>query len=195
MVRKGKRAEIKNKLRLFRFLPYYSYIMRKRESEKRNARRKLTFTRNNYPGLPNSKYHISLRELAIKIPHSEILTNILNINQMYKELKLLEINDLVSPMWDREHYKDNYAFSITTTGIISTIQYLGQFPKATEREDYIENVEKSESTNEVKDWFKGLKDKIKGKSQEEVAKLIVTGIKTYGLNIIPLVMNISNQGN
>jgi hypothetical protein len=53
-------------------------------------------------------------------------------------------------------------------------------------------VENSESTNEVKVWFKGLKDKIKGKAQDEIAEIIVTGVKTHGLSLMTSIINLAN---
>jgi len=193
MVGKGKKRANKKHLTSFQiFTLLFLYYQESRESEKRSIRRSLTIGRNFYPGSPYPKFHISLRELAILIPTSTILAEIMNINQMYNELKILEVNDLLVPQWDRDFDKDNYVFSLTTSGIIWVKHYLGLLPHLTEMEDYTENVENSESTNEVKQWFKGLKDKIKGKAQDEIAEIIVTGVKTHGLSLITSIINLAN---
>ncbi|MDN5868156.1 MAG: hypothetical protein L0H55_12265 [Candidatus Nitrosocosmicus sp.] len=96
MVGKGKKRAYKKQISSFQiFTLLFLYYQESKESEKRNIRRSLTIGRNFYPGSPNPKFHISLRELAILIPSSTVLEDIMNINQMYNELKILEVNDLI----------------------------------------------------------------------------------------------------
>jgi hypothetical protein len=175
------------------FTLLFLYNEESKESEKRAVIRNRNLAKRFYPGLPNPSPHISLRELALLIPDDTILSNIMSIDQMYNELKLLEVNELITAEWDREYDKDNYEFSLSTNGIIWTKRYLGQFPVLTQRDEYVENVENTKTPTEIRKWFIELKDKVIGKTQDEVADLIVNGTKKYGLSIITSLINLTNQ--
>lgn len=175
------------------FTLIFLYNEESKESAKRTIIRNQTLARRYYPGLPNPSPHISLRQLAIMIPDSSLLSNIMKTDQVYEELKLLEDNDLIAAEWDREYDKDNYVFSLSTSGIIWVKQYLGQLSPITELNEYEENIEKVKSSNELKIWFRELRNKIKGRTQDEIADIVVEGTKKHGISLIASLIQLANQ--
>ena len=134
---------------------------------------------------------ISLRDLSLLIPSSILPEMRINEEFIYTQLKILEYNRLLGISVDEIQDKENTLFFITIDGIILVKQIFSTLSdKIQDKKVYQEDIDKLEGNKEIKDWLKGLWIKLKDKAKDDIADMVIDGVKIYGPSVIVLLINL-----
>jgi hypothetical protein len=134
---------------------------------------------------------LSLREISLLIP-SSILPNMrINEEHIYTQLKILEYNKLLGVSFEKLQEKENTVFFITIDGIILVKQIFSSLSdKIQDKTVFEEYIDKIEGSKNAKDWLKGLSLELKLMAKDEIADMVINGVKIYGPSLIVLLINL-----
>ena len=134
---------------------------------------------------------LSLREISLLIP-SSILPNMrINEEHIYAQLKILEYNQLLGVSFEKLQEKENTVFFITIDGIILVKQIFSSLSdKIQDKMVFEEYIDKIEGSKNAKDWLKGLSLELKLMAKDEIADMVINGVKIYGPSLIVLLINL-----
>ncbi|MBA3750308.1 MAG: hypothetical protein H0X03_05350 [Nitrosopumilus sp.] len=145
---------------------------------------------NHFPENHNHIF-ISLKDITLLIPSSLLPDMRINEEYIYNQLKILEYNNLLDVSLDNLQERDNTSFFITIDGIILVKQIFSTLlDKIEDKKVFEEEIDRIEGNKEVKDWLKDLHSKLKDKSKDEIADMVIEGIKIHGLVGIVLLINL-----
>jgi hypothetical protein len=136
---------------------------------------------------------VSVRELAVKSPTSMIKER-LTSDQILEQLQILESNQLLE-LAGIGGYRGEYTkFSITTDGIMFLKSIYAQLSEAIKDKNVYEKIiDNVEGNSEAKTWLKGAWDKLKDKAQDEIADIILSGVRKYGTELIGIGFRLLNE--
>jgi hypothetical protein len=167
------------------YLYYEELMQRQKQQDLDNYRLATHHSHSNVIPRPIS---IRVRELITIIP-SSMIPEMLTIQEVCNQLNILEEYQLLTHEYRREG--EHASFSITGEGILYVKQLYAHLSRAIkDKRDYEKKIDRIEGNAKIKEYLKGILSKLKEKSQEEIADMILLGVKTYGPLLIPLVMSV-----
>ena len=173
------------------FILIYLYSEEIKEIQKKDTLRHIQHS--DKPHFSEYTYNvsISLREISLLIP-SSILPNMgLNEEHIHTQLKILEYNRLLGVFFEKVQEKENSVFFITIDGIILVKQIFSTlWDKMQDKKVFEEDIDKIEGNKNAKDWLKGLSSELKRKAKDEIADIVINGVKIHGPSLIVLLINV-----
>jgi len=146
-------------------------------------------THHSYSSIMQRPISITVRELAIKMPIS-MNNERLSTAQMMEELWDLEGGGYLEQAGiggDRGEYT---SFSVTTDGVILVKHIYSQMSGAfKDKVVYEKTIDTVEGSSPLKTFLKGLFVKLQDKAQDEIADVILSGVRKYGPELIELDSN------
>ena len=134
---------------------------------------------------------LSLREISLLIPSSILPDMRINEEHIYTQLKILEYNQLLGVSFEKLQEKENTVFFITIDGIILVKQIFSSLSdKIQDKMVFEEYIDKIEGSKNAKDWLKGLSLELKLMAKDEIADMVINGVKIYGPSLIVLLINL-----
>jgi hypothetical protein len=115
----------------------------------------------------------------------------INEEHIYTQLKILEYNQLLGVLFEKLQEKENSVFFITVDGIILVKQIFSSLSdKIQDEKVFEEDIDKLEGNENAKDWLKGLCSDLKHMAKDEIADMVINGVKLYGPTLIVLLINL-----
>ena len=137
---------------------------------------------------------VTMRELITMIPHSMLPSGIRS-KDVYNQLNLLGNSGYLEEQ-SMYGFHEHASFSITNDGIILLKGVLGQLADVVkDKKEYEKKVETTEGNIEIKKWLGGLWSTLKDKAQEEIADEVLSGVKTYGPQLIAFLVRLVTSPN
>jgi hypothetical protein len=173
------------------FILIYLYSEEIKEIQKKDIIRHIRQSnKSNFSGYIHN-VSITLREISLLIP-SSILPNMrINEEHIYTQLKILEYNQLLGVFFEKLQEKENTVFFITIDGIILVKQIFSSLSdKIQDKKAFEEDIDKIEGSKNAKDWLKGLSLELKLMAKDEIADMVINGVKIYGPSLIVLLINL-----
>ncbi len=173
------------------FILIYLYSEEIKEIQKKDIIRHIRQSnKSNFSGYIHN-VSITLREISLLIP-SSILPNMrINEEHIYTQLKILEYNQLLGVFFEKLQEKENAVFFITIDGIILVKQIFSSLSdKIQDKKVFEEDIDKIEGAKNAKDWLKGLSQELKLMAKDEIADMVINGVKIYGTSLIVLLINL-----
>jgi hypothetical protein len=134
---------------------------------------------------------ISLKDITLLIPSSLLPETRIKEEYIFNQLKILEYNHLLGVSQENIQDKDDSLFFITIDGIILVKQiFYTLLDKIEYKKVFEEEIDKIEGNREAKEWLKDLHSKLKYKSKDEIADMVIDGIKVHGYSVIVLLINL-----
>jgi hypothetical protein len=138
--------------------------------------------------LPHS-VKVTIDELSSIVPHSIIPAGLNAAHSEFQELcvlGLLEVDNMRA-----RFLPQHAAYSITTDGKFTINKFFIDLVEAARnRTIYDRVVEEQEASQELKNKFNGLWDRLKDKSQDERVKIVFTTIKEVGPPVIAFMIRV-----
>lgn len=171
----------------------YSEELKKTEKEQFIDDHLRKVTHHSQSSITPTPISVSVRELAIKLPVSMVEER-LSTEQMLKQLELLEMNKLLELAGIGGIRGEYTKFSITSDGIIFLkLMYAELSDAIKDKEVYEKIIEDVEGKSEAKTWLKGLWNTIKDKAQDEIADVILSGVRKHGTDLIGIGFRLINE--
>jgi hypothetical protein len=134
---------------------------------------------------------MSLREISLLIPSSILPDMRINEEHIYTQLKILEYNQLLGILFEKLQEKESSVFFITIDGIILVKQIFSSLSdKIQDEKVFEEDIDKIEGNKNAKDWLKGISLDLKRMAKDEIADMVINGVKIYGPSLIVLLINL-----
>ena len=134
---------------------------------------------------------MSLREISLLIPSSILPEMRINEEHIYTQLKILEYNQLLGILFEKLQEKESSVFFITIDGIILVKQIFSSLSdKIQDEKVFQEDIDKIEGNKNAKDWLKGISLDLKRMAKDEIADMVINGVKIYGPSLIVLLINL-----
>lgn len=150
-------------------------------------------THHSYSSVMQRSISVTVRELAIKMPISmneKCLTTPQMLNELW-DLESKQYLERASIGGDRGEFT---SFSATTDGIVFVKHIFSQMSGAfKDKVVYEKTIEKVEGSGPVKAFLKGLFGKLQDKAQDEIANMILSGVKKYGPELIGAGFRLLNE--
>ncbi len=173
------------------FILTYLYSEEVQETQKKEIINNILRSNRSHYSEFSHHISISLRDLSLLIPSSILPEMRINEEHIYTQLKILEYNRLLGISVDEIQDKENTLFFITIDGIILVKQIFSTLSdKIQDKKVYQEDIDKLEGNKEIKDWLKGLWIKLKDKAKDDIADMVIDGVKIYGPSVIVLLINL-----
>lgn len=173
------------------FILTYLYSEEVQETQKKEIINNILRSNRSHYSEYSHHISISLRDLSLLIPSSILPEMRINEEHIYTQLKILEYNRLLGISVDEIQEKENTLFFITIDGIILVKQIFSTLSdKIQDKKVYQEDIDKLEGNKEIKDWLKGLWIKLKDKAKDDIADMVIDGVKIYGPSVIVLLINL-----
>ncbi|MER5175288.1 MAG: hypothetical protein ABJB76_11560 [Candidatus Nitrosocosmicus sp.] len=173
------------------FILTYLYSEEVQETQKKEIINNILRSNRSHYSEFSHHISISLRDLSLLIPSSILPEMRINEEFIYTQLKILEYNRLLGISVDEIQDKENTLFFITIDGIILVKQIFSTLSdKIQDKKVYQEDIDKLEGNKEIKDWLKGLWIKLKDKAKDDIADMVIDGVKIYGPSVIVLLINL-----
>ncbi len=173
------------------FILTYLYSEEVQETQKKEIINNILRSNRSHYSEFSHHISISLRDLSLLIPSSILPEMRINEEHIYTQLKILEYNRLLGISVDEIQDKENTMFFITIDGIILVKQIFSTLSdKIQDKKVYQEDIDKLEGNKEIKDWLKGLWIQLKDKAKDDIADMVIDGVKIYGPSVIVLLINL-----
>jgi hypothetical protein len=173
------------------FILIYLYSEEIKEIQKKDIIRHIRQSnKSNFYGYIHN-VSITLREISLLIPSSILPDMRINEEHIYTQLKILEYNQLLGVFFEKLQEKENAVFFITIDGIILVKQIFSSLSdKIQDKKVFEEDIDKIEGAKNAKDWLKGLSQELKLMAKDEIADMVINGVKIYGTSLIVLLINL-----
>jgi hypothetical protein len=173
------------------FILIYLYSEEIKEIQKKDTPRHIQHSDKSHFSEYTHNVSISLREISLLIPSSILPDMRLNEEHIHTQLKILEYNRLLGVFFEKVQEKENSVFFITIDGIILVKQIFTTLSdKIQDKKVFEEDIDKIEGNKNAKDWLKGLSSELKHKAKDEIADIVINGVKIHGPSLIVLLINV-----
>ena len=173
------------------FILMYLYSEEIKEIQKKDTLRHIQHSDKSHFSEYTHNVSMSLREISLLIPSSILPDMRLNEEHIHTQLKILEYNRLLGVFFEKFQEKENSVFFITIDGIILVKQIFSTLSdKIQDKKVFEEDIDKVEGNKNAKDWLKGLSSELKRKAKDEIADIVINGVKIHGPSLIVLLINV-----
>ena len=134
---------------------------------------------------------ISLRDISLIIPSSVLPEMRVNEEYIYNQMKILEYNRLLIKAIDDFENNENTLYFITIDGIILVKQIFSSLSdKIQDEKNFPKDIDNLEGNRETKEWLKELWKNVEDKAKDDIADMVIDGVKIYGPPAIVLLINL-----
>ena len=134
---------------------------------------------------------ISLRDISLLIPSSVLPDMRINEEYIYNQIKILEYNHLLIKSIDDFENNENSSYSITIDGIILVKQIFSSLSdKIQDEKIFPKDIDDLEGNRETKEWLKELWSNVEDTAKDDVADMVIEGVKIHGPSAIVLLINL-----
>jgi hypothetical protein len=136
-------------------------------------------THHSHSSVLSGPVYMTVRELITILPLS-IVSETPTAQEIYEQLNILADRGLLE---GKGSYlsEEHASYYITGTGMLFIKRYYAGLSKAIkDKRLYEENIESIEGNSKIKEFLKGIGNKLKERSQEEIADEVLSGVKTCG---------------
>jgi len=134
---------------------------------------------------------ISLRDISLLIPSSVLPEMRVNEEYIYNQMKILEYNRLLIKAIDDFENNENTLYFITIDGIILVKQIFSSLSdKIQDEKIFPKDIDNLEGNRETKEWLKELSKNVEDKAKDDIADMVIDGVKIYGPSAIVLLINL-----
>jgi hypothetical protein len=173
------------------FILTYLYSEEVEETQKKEIINNILRSSKSYYSEFSHHVSISLRDISLLIPPSLLPEMRINEEHIYNQIKILEYNRLLGTSVDNFEEKENTLFFITIDGIILIKQIFSTVSdRIQDKKVFEDEIDKLEGNREIKDWLKTLWLDLQDKTKDEVADMVIDGIKIYGPSAIVILINL-----
>ncbi len=173
------------------FILTYLYSEEVEETQKKEIINNILRSSKSYYSEFSHHVSISLRDISLLIPPSLLPEMRIDEEHIYNQIKILEYNRLLGTSVDNFEEKENTLFFITIDGIILIKQIFSTVSDRIQDEKVFEDeIDRLEGNREIKDWLKTLWLNLQDKTKDEVADMVIDGIKIYGPSAIVILINL-----
>jgi hypothetical protein len=173
------------------FILTYLYSEEVEETQKKEIINNILRSSKSYYSEFSHHVSISLRDISLLIPPSLLPEMRIDEEHIYNQIKILEYNRLLGTSVDNFEEKENTLFFITIDGIILIKQIFSTVSdRIQDKKVFEDEIDKLEGNREIKDWLKTLWLDLQDKTKDEVADMVIDGIKIYGPSAIVILINL-----
>jgi hypothetical protein len=173
------------------FILTYLYSEEVEETQKKEIINNILRSSKSYYSEFSHHVSISLRDISLLIPPSLLPEMRIDEEHIYNQIKILEYNRLLGTSVDNFEDKENTLFFITIDGIILIKQIFSTVSdRIQDKKVFEDEIDKLEGNREIKDWLKTLWLDLQDKTKDEVADMVIDGIKIYGPSAIVILINL-----
>jgi hypothetical protein len=173
------------------FILTYLYSEEVKETLKKEIINNILRSNNSYHSEYSHHISISLRDISLLIPSSLLPEIRIDEEHIYNQIKILEYNHLLGTSVYNLQEKENTLFFITIDGIILVKQIFSTLSdRIKDKNVFEEDIDRLEGNREIKDWLKMLWIDLKDKSKDEIADMVINGVKTHGPSAIVVLINL-----
>jgi hypothetical protein len=173
------------------FILTYLYSEEVEETQKKEIINNILRSSKSYYSEFSHHVSISLRDISLLIPPSLLPEMRIDEEHIYNQIKILEYNRLLGTSVDNIEDKENTLFFITIDGIILIKQIFSTVSdRIQDKKVFEDEIDKLEGNREIKDWLKTLWLDLQDKTKDEVADMVIDGIKIYGPSAIVILINL-----
>jgi hypothetical protein len=173
------------------FILTYLYSEEVEETQKKEIINNILRSSKSYYSEFSHHVSISLRDISLLIPPSLLPEMRIDEEHIYNQIKILEYNHLLGTSIDNFEEKENTLFFITIDGIILIKQIFSTVSdRIQDKKVFEDEIDKLEGNREIKDWLKTLWLDLQDKTKDEVADMVIDGIKIYGPSAIVILINL-----
>jgi hypothetical protein len=173
------------------FILTYLYSEEVEETQKKEIINNILRSSKSYYSEFSHHVSISLRDISLLIPPSLLPEMRIDEEHIYNQIKILEYNRLLGTSIDNFEEKENTLFFITIDGIILIKQIFSTVSdRIQDKKVFEDEIDKLEGNREIKDWLKTLWLDLQDKTKDEVADMVIDGIKIYGPSAIVILINL-----
>ncbi len=173
------------------FILTYLYSEEVEETQKKEIINNILRYNKSYYSEFSHHVSISLRDISLLIPPSLLPEMRIDEEHIYNQLKILEYNRLLGTSVDNFEEKENTLFFITIDGIILIKQIFSTVSDRIQDEKVFEDeIDRLEGNREIKEWLKTLWLNLQDKTKDEVADMVIDGIKIHGPSAIVILINL-----
>jgi len=134
---------------------------------------------------------ISLRDISLLVPSSVLPEIRINEEYIYNQMKILEYNHLLIKSIDDFENNDNTSYFITIDGIILVKQIFSSLSDNIQDEKiFPKDIDNLEGNRETKEWLKELWSNVEDTAKDDIADMVIDGVKIYGPPAIVLLINL-----
>lgn len=134
---------------------------------------------------------ISLRDISLLVPSSVLPEIRINEEYIYNQMKILEYNHLLIKSIDDFENNDNTSYFITIDGIILVKQIFSSLSdKIQDEKIFPKDIDNLEGNRETKEWLKELWSNVEDTAKDDIADMVIDGVKIYGPPAIVLLINL-----
>jgi hypothetical protein len=134
---------------------------------------------------------ISLRDISLLVPSSVLPEIWINEEYIYNQMKILEYNHLLIKSIDDFENNDNTSYFITIDGIILVKQIFSSLSDNIQDEKiFPKDIDNLEGNRETKEWLKELWSNVEDTAKDDIADMVIDGVKIYGPPAIVLLINL-----
>ena len=134
---------------------------------------------------------ISLRDISLLVPSSVLPEIRINEEYIYNQMKILEYNHLLIKSIDDFENNENTSYFITIDGIILVKQIFSSLSdKIQDEKIFPKDIDNLEGNRETKEWLKELWSNVEGTAKDDIADMVIDGVKIYGPSAIVLLINL-----
>jgi hypothetical protein len=173
------------------FILTYLYSEEVEETQKKEIINNILRSSKSYYSEFSHHVSISLRDISLLIPPSLLPEMRIDEEHIYNQIKILEYNRLLGTSVDNFEDKENTLFFITIDGIILIKQIFSTVSdRIQDKKVFEDEIDRLEGNREIKDWLKTLWLDLQDKTKDEVADMVIDGIKIYGPSAIVILINL-----
>jgi len=134
---------------------------------------------------------ISLRDISLLVPSSVLPEIRINEEYIYNQMKILEYNHLLIKSIDDFENNENTSYFITIDGIILVKQIFSSLSDNIQDEKiFPKDIDNLEGNRETKEWLKELWSNVEDTAKDDIADMVIDGVKIYGPPAIVLLINL-----
>jgi hypothetical protein len=187
--REAGRGEGLSSLQIFALATLYYQESKQREKEEMLDRQRDTTLPPQSDVLPNP-VSIMVRDLCNKLPYS-INSETLTPEQVCNQMQSLVEGGLLEQVF-KIKTGEFATFTITADGMLVINRILGKFSQQIEDKKVTEqDIDRAEGDSGAKEYLKGMWNNFVDKSQNEILEMLFSAIRTQGLPLALLLINLS----
>jgi hypothetical protein len=142
--------------------------------------------------IPYSRISIWVRKLIALLPSSSMPPEKPTTKEVYNQLNALVEHGLLEYEGGGFNNLEMESFSVTGDGMLYIKQYLAKLSREIKDKKVTErDIDRAEGDSGAKKYLKGLLSKLVDKSQDEIADTLFSAIRTQGLPLASLLINLS----
>ena len=173
------------------FILTYLYSEEVKETQKKEIINNILRSNKSHHSEFSHHVSISLRDISLLIPPSLLPEMRIDEGHIYNQIKILEYNHLLSTSIDNFEEKENTLFFITIDGIILIKQIFSTLSdKIHDGKQYEGDIDRLEGNREIKGWLKTLWIDLNDKTKDEIADMLIDGVKIHGPSAIVILINL-----